>query len=66
MLMLLILLSLAWLGVAVMVLAVCWAAARGDSDLAKAHHGSPPPNPWDAVRDRILTSSRGDRFATHR
>ncbi len=60
------LLSLAWLFVAGMVIAVCRMAARGDSDLAEAPHSPRRPTTCGTVRSRILMSPHSDQFATYR
>lgn len=57
---LLILLSLAWLAVTVMVIAVCRMAARGERDLGGASHPTPVPSASGTVRSgRILTLPHG-------
>jgi hypothetical protein len=80
MLILSILISLVWLVVTVVVIAICRMAARGDSDLAEVSGGglaevsgsglaevsqSPRlPSTCGTVRSRILTSPQSDQFAT--
>lgn len=66
MLILLIPLSLVWIVVAVVVIALCRMAARGDSDLAEASHNPRRPSTCGTVRNRILTSPHSDQLATYR
>jgi hypothetical protein len=63
---LLILLSLVWLVVAVLVIAVCRMAARSDGDLAEESQSPRRPSTCGTVRSRILTSPQSDQFATYR
>jgi hypothetical protein len=62
----LILLSLVWLVVAVVVIAACRMAARGERELEDATHSPRAPSTWGTVRSRILTSPHSDQFATYR
>jgi hypothetical protein len=62
----LILLSLLWLVVAVVVIAACRVAARGDGELAGEAHSPRAPSTWGTVRSRILTSPHSDQLATYR
>jgi hypothetical protein len=66
MLILLIPLSLLWLVVAVVVIAICRMAARGDRDLAEAPYSPRRPSTCGTVRSRILTSPHSDQLATYR
>jgi hypothetical protein len=74
-----ILLSLVWLTVAAMVVAICRMASFADSDLAGAIDPAGPadltgpadapqsprrPTTWGTVRKRIFTSPHNDQFAT--
>jgi hypothetical protein len=63
MLILFALLSLIWLFVAVVVLAVCRMAAPGDAGPAQSPRR---PRTWGTVRRRILTSPHSDRLVTYR
>ena len=66
MLVLVILLTLVWLVVSVVVIALCRMAARGDSDLPEVAQSPRLPNTCGTVRRRILTSPHSDQFATYR
>jgi hypothetical protein len=63
MLILVALLSLVWLFVAVMVIAVCRMAARSDASPAQSPRR---PSTCGTVRSRILTSPHSDQLATYR
>ncbi len=71
----LILLSLVWLVVAVVVIAACRMAARGEREFARGSqlpcaaeeaHSPRAPSTWGTVRSRILTSPHSDQLATYR
>ncbi len=62
----LILLTLVWLAVAVVVIAACRMAARGDGELEGAAHSPRLPSTWGTVRSMILTSPQSDQLATYR
>jgi hypothetical protein len=62
MLILLIPLSLAWLVVAVVVVAACRMAARSDTERTQSARR---PSTYQIGRRRILASPQGDRFATY-
>jgi hypothetical protein len=62
----LILLSLVWLVVAVVVIAACRMAARGDGELEGEPHSPRLPSTWGTVRSRILTSPHSDQLATYK
>jgi hypothetical protein len=66
MLILLISLSLVWLVVSVVVIALCRMAARGDRDLAEVAQSPRRPSTCGTVRKRILTSPHSDQLATYR
>jgi hypothetical protein len=62
----LVLLSLVWLIVAVVVIAICRMAARGDTELDMAPQSPRRPSTCGTVRSRILTSPHSDQLATYR
>lgn len=61
-------LAVVWAAVALLVLALCRMAARGDAGAtASAADQSPRrPSTWGTVRKRIFTSPQSDQLATYK
>lgn len=60
------LVALAWLCVAVVVLAACRMAARSDARLEPAAQSPRRPSTWGTVRSKIFKSPQSDQLATYR
>jgi hypothetical protein len=67
MLIVMLLISIVWLGAVTLVLAVCWMAAEGDGREASAASQRPRrPSTWGTVRSMIFKSPHSDQLTTYR
>jgi hypothetical protein len=62
----LLLAALAWLFVAMIVVAACRMAARSDAGLDPTAQSPRRPSTWGTVRSRIFRSPQSDQLATYK